>query len=72
LRKSTAKRIKRRLRALPDLLAKCRITAEQYRSTLASIHGWLKWSNSRHFQLHLNLDQLHKVIDHGGQPKTVC
>ena len=71
LRKSTATRMKRRLRVLPALLAKCRITAEQYRSTLASITGWLKWSNSRNLQLHLKLDTLRKAIDYNGGLKTV-
>ncbi len=66
LRKSTATRMKRRLRVLPVLLAKCRITAEQYRSTLASIMGWMKWSNSRNLQLHLKLEELRKAINNGG------
>lgn len=71
LRKSTATRIKRRLRVLPDLLARCRITADQYRSTLASINGWLKWSNSRNLQLHLKLDELRKAIEYNGRLETV-
>lgn len=73
LRKSTATRIKRRLRALPELLRKCRITVEQYRSTLASITGWLKWSNSRNLQIKLQMDALREAIEKNGrQPETVC
>lgn len=72
LRKTTATRIKRRLRVLPDLLARCRISAIQYRSTLASIAGWLKWSNSRNLQLNLKLDELRKAIEYNnGQAQTV-
>ncbi len=72
LRKSTATRMKRRLRVLPDLLARHKITADQYRATLASITGWLKWSNSRNLQLHLKLDQLRKAVESsGGETQTV-
>jgi hypothetical protein len=72
LRKSTATRMKRRLRVLPDLLARHKITADQYRATLASITGWLKWSNSRNLQLHLKLDQLRKAVEiNGGETQTV-
>ncbi|MDA8082285.1 MAG: reverse transcriptase domain-containing protein [Nitrospiraceae bacterium] len=46
LRKSTATRIKRRLRELPGLLRSGRITPDQMRSSVASIMGWLKWGNT--------------------------
>lgn len=64
LRKSTATRIKRRLSKLPALLAGRKITAEQYRSTLASISGWMKWANSRNFQMHLKLESLRRIMDY--------
>ena len=67
LRKSTATRMKRRLNKLPELLARLIISPEQYRSTLASITGWMKWANSRNLQLHLKMESLRKAIeyDHG-------
>lgn len=58
MRKSTATRIKRRLRTLPAMLAKGVISPEQYRSTLASVSGWLKWANTYHLKLHLQINQL--------------
>jgi hypothetical protein len=65
LRKSTATRIKRRLRTLPLLLAKQTITPDQYRSTLASISGWLRWANTRHLQLTLDMKKLSEVAANG-------
>ena len=66
LRKSTAIRMKRRLRKLPALLSSGRITLVQYRSTLASVSGWLRWGNTRNLQVHLQLESLRKVIENGG------
>lgn len=66
LRKSTATRVKRRLRNLPLLLASGRLSPVQYRSTLASISGWLRWANTHHLQLNLDLDKLRKVIVKNG------
>jgi RNA-directed DNA polymerase len=51
LRKSTAQRVKRRLRLLPKLLAMGKITPDQYRSSLASTRGWLRWANTRNLQV---------------------
>lgn len=62
LRKSTATRMKRRLRKLPFMLSSGRITPDQYRSTLASISGWLRWANTHHLQLHLNMETLQKAV----------
>lgn len=55
LRKSTAKRIKRRLRVLPNQLASGRINEEQHRSVIASISGWLRWANTHNLQKELGL-----------------
>jgi len=61
LRKSTAKRVKRRLALLPKLLEKGRISIDSYRSSLASTHGWLKWANSHHLGLSLKLEELNNA-----------
>ncbi len=67
LRKSTATRMKRRLRKLPLMLSSGRITPDQYRSTLASMSGWLRWANTHHLQLHLSLDTLQKAVVANGR-----
>jgi hypothetical protein len=67
LRKSTAIRIKRRLKKLPGLLAARRITLEQYRSTLASVSGWLKWANTYHLRQSLNIAGLEGILNGGTQ-----
>lgn len=58
LRKSTAKRIMRRLKKLPGLLLMGKITQEQFRSSLASIEGWLKWANTHNLSLKLRINDL--------------
>jgi len=58
VRKSTAKRVKKRLKALPWLLAKGQITRNQYRASLASTKGWLKWANAHNLTTYLQIEQL--------------
>lgn len=59
LRKSTAKRVKARLKLLPGALAKGRITREQMRSSLASTLGWLRHANAHNFRQNLKIDKLY-------------
>ena len=58
LRKSTAQRIKRRLRLLPLLRERGKISLDSYRSSLASSMGWLKWCNSHNLALKLRIEEL--------------
>lgn len=58
LRKSTATRIKRRIRILPILLERGKISLESYRSSLASSMGWLKWCNSHNLALRLRINEM--------------
>lgn len=58
LRKSTAKRVKARLVRLPGLLARGKVSLEQFRSSLASTMGWLKWANAHNFKRSLGIDDL--------------
>ena len=58
LRKSTAQRIKRRLRLLPTLLERGKISLDSYRSSLASSMGWLKWCNSHNLALSLRIEEM--------------
>jgi retron-type reverse transcriptase len=61
LRKSTAKRVKKRLRLLPWLLKAGKITADSLRSSIASTEGWLKWCNAYNFKRSLHLEELRKL-----------
>jgi retron-type reverse transcriptase len=62
LRKRTTKRVRRRLAALPGLYAKKEITAEQYRSSVASTWGWLKHANTHNLQVTLQFKELMKKV----------
>ena len=55
VRKSTAKRIKRRMRGLSGRLARGEISSDQYRSSIASTEGWIRWANSHNFEQSLGL-----------------
>ena len=63
LRKSTSKRVKKRLQRMPSLLKSGRITIEQYRSSLASTRGWLKWANTHNLSINLQLDKLDELCN---------
>ena len=58
LRKSTARRVKKRLRAIPHLFSKNQISIETYRSSVASTMGWLQWANSHNFMKAINIERL--------------
>lgn len=58
LRKSTAKRVARRLKKLPGLYHAGKVTAEHCRSVLASAHGWVCWANTHNFQRKIELSEL--------------
>lgn len=63
LRKSTTKRVKKRLSKLPKQLEENKITKEQYRSSIASTIGWIKWANTHNLGLALNIRQLQEVVN---------
>jgi len=67
LRKSTAARVKRRLKVLPRLFAAGRITFETLRSCVASYTGWMRWANCHNFGLKLQLDNLQEMLDAAGK-----
>ena len=58
LRKSTTKRVIKRLRNMPRALEEGKITRDQLRSSLASTQGWLRWANTHNLQLSLEIDKL--------------
>jgi len=61
LRKSTSKRVVKRLRKLPNELYRGNITKDQLRSSLASTQGWLRWANTHNLQLSLEMDKLREL-----------
>jgi len=61
LRKSTTKRVKKRLSALPWLLENGKITKERLRSSLASTWGWLKWADTYNLRLTLDMRRLERM-----------
>ena len=69
LRKRTAKRVKARLCLLPRLLASGRITFDQYRSSIASTMGWIKWANTHNLSMALDIEQLWRSTH---DAETVC
>ncbi|MCX6726176.1 MAG: reverse transcriptase/maturase family protein [Candidatus Shapirobacteria bacterium] len=58
LRKSTAKRVKKRLIRMPKMLRLGLINKEQFRSSIASTWGWLKWADTYNLQFKYRLDEL--------------
>lgn len=57
LRKSSAKRVKKRVKGLPLLLHNGQISELQFQSSIASTQGWLRWCNSYNFAQSLDLSQ---------------
>ena len=62
VRKSTSKRVIKRMKKLPGQLKRRDITQEQYRSSIVSTVGWLKWANSYNLYKKLNIDRLLEAI----------
>lgn len=63
VRKSTAKRAKKRLKRIRILYGKGRVSKESYRSTLASTRGWLQWANAHHLRRALQIDEQLEAIN---------
>jgi hypothetical protein len=61
LRKTSATRIRRRMKKLPDLFSKGVINKDQLRSSLASMSGWLRWCNSYNLSKSLDLTGFSEV-----------
>lgn len=62
LRKSTAKRMQRRVRALPWELRHGKTTKERALSSVMSMKGWMRWANTRHLALALHMDELEAFV----------
>ena len=62
LRKSTAKRIKGKIKALPWMLDHGKINKEGALSMVASFKGWMKWANTHNLSLSLEMNKLEELI----------
>lgn len=62
LRKSTAKRVKKRLPAVYKKYKTGKITFEKFRSIIASTYGWVGWANAQNFIKKTGLDKLREEI----------
>lgn len=62
LRKSTSKRIIKRIKKLPEKLKYGTIGIDCYRSTIASTYGWLKHANTYNLQKKLKICELLKEL----------
>lgn len=71
IRKTTAKRMKRKLKELPHLIRMHRKCPEKALSTVASIEGWLKHANTHNFQASTRLQELKEEIK-SEQIQPVC
>ena len=58
LRKSTTKRVKKRIKQLPYLYNNGIVTRDQFRSSLASTLGWMKWANCYNLRQKLGINKL--------------
>lgn len=58
LRKSTAKRVKRRLAHLPGQLERGEIDIVSYTSSIASAFGWLKWADTYNLMKKVRLEKM--------------
>jgi len=63
LRKSTAKRVKKRLKRLPRMLETGRLTSEQFISSMASTMGWLRWANAHNLFMKLQIKELMELYN---------
>lgn len=71
LRKSTAKRMKRKIKELPHLVRHHRKSPEKALSTIASIEGWLKHANTHHLKMSLQLQELKEELKRHEQIQRV-
>jgi RNA-directed DNA polymerase len=71
LRKSTAMRIKRRLKLLPGLLNAGRLTLDQVRSSVASSMGWMKWANTHNMSIRTQIAELEGFINERAAAQAV-
>ena len=63
LRKSTAKRVKKKIKSIPWMIKHKKITKMGAVSSVESIRGWTKWAHTHHFAISLKLDEMREWIE---------
>lgn len=71
LRKSTAKRAKKRIKKAVARLHRNKITSEQFRSIVASYDGWMKWARTYNLRFRLELDKLKEASKNARTAKQI-
>ena len=61
IRKSTVKRVKKRLERVKKAYLSGRMPHDKFRSVIASTDGWFKWANSHNLSLSLQLNELKEM-----------
>ena len=61
IRKSTVKRVKKRLVKVKKAYLEGRMPHDKFRSVVASTDGWFKWANSHNLSLSLQLNELKEM-----------
>ena len=63
LRKTTAKRVKKRVKGLLWKVKHGKMSKETALGSIESTKGWIKWANTHNLALSLNLDEVRKKIE---------
>ena len=63
LRRSTAKRVKKRIKRIPVAVRKGFIKKENALAVIESTKGWIKWANTYNLSLSLNIEGVKKEIE---------
>lgn len=62
LRKSTSKRVKKKLKAIPYELKHRHMDAQHAESVVASYKGWLRWANTHNLSIATQIIDLEKMV----------
>lgn len=71
LRKSTARRVIRRIKRLPRQYEAGKISFDTFRSSIGSTYGWLKPANTRNLSVSIKLDELMEECKNVGLRKRL-
>ncbi len=72
LRKSTAKRAKRRIKSIMKRAYAHKITLGQFRSTIASYIGWMRWAKTYNLRRALDVDRIMEVCKNVRNIDELC
>ena len=70
IRKSTVKRVKKRLVRVKKAYLAGKMPHDKFRSIIASTDGWFKWANSHNLSLCLQLDELKEMAKNDKRNNT--